>query len=790
MIVSIIIPNRNDVSKCAIAIRSAIEEIVNLDAEIIIAENSDREIQKVLMDGSIISKRWKNLQFITQDFPCLFSAFDHAVDVAKGKYIIRLDSDMMCGHDMIADMVKFMEEAPDDIAFGHAPLNFFSQHEEASQHTVSLEFGNKMCRWDGKRKHGESIPYKGMPWIIKKETYGKINGYGCLRDNRLTPFGDPYIGIKAWLLGFKNYAIDCRPGIHLGLMPGAVKFDKFYSKGMLHSRYNSYTTAAVTAYVLCGKDRIKDYAKMFIRVGLTNDKVEKQLDEYVDAVMDEILSLGRNDRAWMKERQVITFDELVKKKPWGVAVKKKNLYWRMYPIWKAIAGKRAASCIKEEDWVLIRSLVQKHGIKSVLEFGSGLSTILFDKLGLDVTSYETDLEFMEKVKRVCSGKVKFVLWDNKTTDVQGRFDCAIVDGIKPRFLQAEIAREVSDIVVVHDVGVSSKGVPEKVLSDCTTLVNKTKRTGVFFVPDKKKKDVSIIISHRNDFPMLGITVKSALEDMVFMPDFGEVIIGDNSGKNEIQNLDYVIAPQSVKEGKVKIIYQDFPCLFTARDKAVEVANGKYIVCLDSHVISGNNMYKDMVDFMETAPENIAFGHAPLMYVNQNEKAKRHEFRTRRYYSTPHKTGIKGMPWIISKKTYQDIGGYGVFSKTRASWGGGDIYMALKPWLLGYENWAIPCRPALHIGPYTKLDRKYYRYRMWGRSGETKLWMGLLMVAYIFGCNEFPNIVTDLRDFHTKTFSQEDWEEAKEFGKEERAWMESRQKMSIEELLNHKPWMED
>ena len=54
----------------------------------------------------------------------------------------------------------------------------------------------------------------------------------------------------------------------------------------------------------------------------------------------------------------------------------------------------------------------------------------------------------------------------------------------------------------------------------------------YFWPDKKERNVSVIISHRNDFPMLGITVKSALEEMVNMPDLGEVIVADNSGEND------------------------------------------------------------------------------------------------------------------------------------------------------------------------------------------------------------------------------------------------------------------
>ncbi len=124
-----------------------------------------------------------------------------------------------------------------------------------------------------------------------------------------------------------------------------------------------------------------------------------------------------------------------------------------------------------------------------------------------------------------------------------------------------------------------------------------------------------------------------------------------------------------------------------------------------------------------------------------------------------------------------------------SWGGGDVYLALKPWLLGYENWSIPCRPGIHIGPYSKLDRKYYKYRIWGKSGETALWYGLLAASYVFGKDEVNNEVTQLRWYHCKTFENnpEHWENIKRMCSDERNWIQSRQKMTIDELLKNKPW---
>jgi hypothetical protein len=193
--------------------------------------------------------------------------------------------------------------------------------------------------------------------------------------------------------------------------------------------------------------------------------------------------------------------------------------------------------------------------------------------------------------------------------------------------------------------------------------------------------------------------------------------------------------------------------------------------------------------MDNAPSNIGFVHAPLMYVNQNENAKRHEFQTRRYFSEPHRVGIKGMPWICSKEFWKSVGGYGSLADNKMSWGGGDVYLGLKPWVLGYENWAIPCRPGFHIGPYTKLDRKYYKYRMWGKSGETPCWYGLLATAYVLGEDSVKNPVTQLREYHTKAFYDDPnhWNSIVKMCHDERIWIEDNKKVSIKDVLNNKPW---
>lgn len=54
-----------------------------------------------------------------------------------------------------------------------------------------------------------------------------------------------------------------------------------------------------------------------------------------------------------------------------------------------------------EDWYAMERVIDKYGIKTILEFGSGFSTRLFCAKGLRVISYEQSTEWAERVQEMC-----------------------------------------------------------------------------------------------------------------------------------------------------------------------------------------------------------------------------------------------------------------------------------------------------------------------------------------------------------------------------------------------------
>jgi len=106
--------------------------------------------------------------------------------------------------------------------------------------------------------------------------------------------------------------------------------------------------------------------------------------------------------------------------------------------------------LRPRRWKHLKDFIQKNSIKSVIEFGSGVSTLLLDSLNLDILSLETNKFYMGKVHSLCSSRVRFKLWNNMSLDIQESFDLSLVDGILPRLDQIEYAMKHSRFIVIDD----------------------------------------------------------------------------------------------------------------------------------------------------------------------------------------------------------------------------------------------------------------------------------------------------------------------------------------------------
>lgn len=328
--------------------------------------------------------------------------------------------------------------------------------------------------------------------------------------------------------------------------------------------------------------------------------------------------------------------------------------------------------------------------------------------------------------------------------------------------------------------------------------------------------VSVIISNRNDLAMLSVTVRSCIEELRPLGQGnGEIVICDNSDKEIYPQLRSVLPTGYCRDGVLKILRQDFPCLFSARETAAEAASGDYIVCLDSHMLVGHNCLLDLFQFMERKVDDptVGFAHAPISWAHQHEKRSKQDRDMSVHelgdwgsaYQDERPITWKGMPWICRRKWFLDrdkgLNAYGALAKHHISWGGGDMHIGIKPWLLGFKNWAVPTTPGIHIGPFPRIDLVGHsakvatgprpeRYRLYSNSGEYPHTFGFLVSCYILGGEPMMhrNKTALNNRFGMYLDTDKMWSKAIELGQEERDWLLKRQVMSFDDLLTVKPWL--
>lgn len=319
--------------------------------------------------------------------------------------------------------------------------------------------------------------------------------------------------------------------------------------------------------------------------------------------------------------------------------------------------------------------------------------------------------------------------------------------------------------------------------------------------------------------MLAVTVRSCVEELRPLGQGeAEIVICDNSDPPIFEMVKAAVPSGYCRDGLVKILRQDFPCLFSARELAVKTATGEYIVCLDSHMIVGRDMFVDLVNFMDRHKDDstIGFAHAPVSWAHQHERNAKHDRNISEHelgdwnikYDNERTITWKGMPWICRQDWFLDrergLGGYGALADHKISWGGGDMHIGVKSWLLGFKNWAVPTNPGIHIGPFPKVDvsptpsitetgdpYKQDKYRLYSKSGEYPHTFGFLVSCFVLGGERMmERNEKAISERFGKFINVRDWwGKAKELGKDEKVWLDRRKIMSFEQFLERKPWNE-
>lgn len=309
-----------------------------------------------------------------------------------------------------------------------------------------------------------------------------------------------------------------------------------------------------------------------------------------------------------------------------------------------------------------------------------------------------------------------------------------------------------------------------------------------------QKEVSVILASRNEMEMLLVTVLSAVEALRGID--GEIVVIDNSDEKYCEAVKLLLSGQ-IYDGMVKYYRNPSPSSAATMEMAAQKAEGKFLFYTDAHSIIGYECISASLDFFKRHEgEPIAFCHTPLQWAHNSISARKMSFRFHRNQMgswgkmTDYELKItfKGMPHMIKKEVYHAIGGYGCLAEFEMAWGGLIPYLGWKPWLLGYENWAIPKGVTYHFGEYPELCRPFTKYRRYDVSGRFPPGQAHGVAAYVIGGEDFLRQQFEPAKMHRYFASPEHaLSVAKQIGAKEREWMLANQKYSVWELLENPPW---
>ena len=137
--------------------------------------------------------------------------------------------------------------------------------------------------------------------------------------------------------------------------------------------------------------------------------------------------------------------------------------------------------LTDRDWLFMKDIIQEEKVKTVLEFGAGLSSIMMGQIVEKVITYETASSWISKISKMIKPEVNTIRkWDGKNFNLLDgdpqRFDFSFVDGPaggESREFSTKAASELADIVIMHDAGRPPERMwQDKYLKDSFELVAK------------------------------------------------------------------------------------------------------------------------------------------------------------------------------------------------------------------------------------------------------------------------------------------------------------------------------
>lgn len=370
-----------------VTVLSAVEAIKEsgVKGEIVVVENSDEDVHLAAMDCLAGQIKEGVVRVVRLQNPSIAKAIHLAHEEAKGKFIFYTDAHTLIGHGTIPALMAFHQEHQrEPIGFVHAPIQW-AHRSSATKRTHLNVSRTPLGEWAGATpvEKPSLIPWKGMPYMIRKSVWGDIRGLGCCAEHNLGWGVLPYLGMKTWMLGYENWAIPDGVVYHFGEWPERVK---------PHAQYRTYTSSgekpglarAVALYVFGGEEALRKH--------FSEDRLERFF-KTPDEALEKARKVGENERRWLLSRQVRTFNSLYESPPWNmtpelISPRYRELNQELHHNPAVLFGYRGW-----EQADLAEKLYRQYECVSALDYGAGKQTFSKEmgNRGIAVADYDPSI---------------------------------------------------------------------------------------------------------------------------------------------------------------------------------------------------------------------------------------------------------------------------------------------------------------------------------------------------------------------------------------------------------------
>lgn len=303
-------------------------------------------------------------------------------------------------------------------------------------------------------------------------------------------------------------------------------------------------------------------------------------------------------------------------------------------------------------------------------------------------------------------------------------------------------------------------------------------------------EVSIIISARNEFPSIVHTVHSILNDLetFLRRDQVQFILVDN-GSTDRRSWEFLAHRGLYFNRNLSVVHDPIMGNVSARNKGVARARGKYVFFVDAHMSFRIGSFKAMCEALE---DHGGIVHPAVQWMggyDPSEPSYQYSIKLgEKIWGTWNRMKVADTPFYIPvcghcclgvrRDEFIRLGGYHPMFRC---YGGGELYLDLKYWMLGSTSMCVPTALAYHLSA-----GRGYSYM------QDDFIHNMMLLGYALGADAMAERVYLLylnKDGVRKEKIQRLHDDAFKEAQADRAFIPRHQAYSFYDLLTVRPWDE-